>query len=476
MGFASLEEVRTFCEEQGIKMIDFKTIDLHGRWRHLTIPAKRFTQALLNGGIGFDGSNYGFASLEKSDMVFIPDLSTGITEPFMEVPTLSMIGDVYVIDNPNRRFNQDPRSVAYHAQEYMKKSGIADEMRIAPEFEYYIFDHISHEVKPQEVSYRLDVEQAEWNSGQEDWNQGYKVPHKEGYHITPPMDSLHDLRSRVCLLLEERGVGIKYHHHEVGGPGQQEIEIESGPMLEMADKTMLIKYLIKNAAFAAGKTATFMPKPILGEAGSGMHVHMHLFKDGAPLFYDEKGYSGLSDTALYFMGGLLKHAPALCAFTNPSTNSYRRLVPGYEAPVSICFATSNRSAVVRIPGYAKEPAEKRFEIRSPDGTCNPYFAFAAILMAGLEGVQKKIDPTAHGFGPYDVNIYRLSKEERAKIKPLPTSLMGALDALEEDYEFLLAGNVFPKELIDTWIEKKRQEAAAINLVPHPAEFAAYFDL
>ncbi len=474
--FKTFEEVKGFCKKNHIQMIDFKMIDLYGRWRHLGIPAERFTRKTLENGIGFDGSNYGYAPVEKSDMVFIPDITTAVTDPFVEVPTLSMIGDVYVIGEENRLFDQYPRAVAKSAQEYMQKSGIADEMRVLPEFEFFVFDSISYECRPNRTGFEIDAEQAEWNSGLKEFNQGYKIPPKFGYHIAPPFDILYDLRSQMCLLLEERNVPVKYHHHEVGGPGQLEIEVEPGPMLEMADKTMLVKYIVKNAAFAAGKTATFMPKPLFGEAGNGMHVHIHLFKQGQPLFYDPNGYSGLSKTALNFIGGLLKHAPAVLAFTNPSTNSYKRLVPGYEAPVSICFATANRSAVIRIPAYAKQPEEKRFEFRSSDATCNPYFAFAAILMAGLDGIENEIDPVACGYGPYDVNLYHLSKEEQAKIKGLPTSLEAALDALENDHEFLLKGGVFPTRLIEIWIERKREEARKVNEIPHPKEFELYYDL
>lgn len=475
--FKSIDEARAYCKERGIKMVDFKMIDLMGRWRHLTIPVERFTEETLTSGIGFDSSNYGYASVEKSDMVFIPDLSTAAEEPFVEVPTLSMIGDVYVIDEPPRRFDQDPRGIAAKAEEYLKSTGIADVMMTGPEFEFYVFDHVSYEVSPQSSSFRIDARQAQWNSKVDDGqNLGYKVPHKGGYHITAPMDIMYDLRSRMSLLLQERGIEVKYHHHEVGGPGQLEIEIEAGPMRRMADATMMIKYLVKNAAFAAGKTATFLPKPLYGEAGNGMHVHMHLFKDGEPVFYDPAGYSGLSKTALSFIAGLLVHARALCGLTNPSTNSYKRLVPGYEAPVSICFATSNRSAVVRIPDYARAPEQKRFEIRSPDATCNPYLAFAAILMAGLDGVERGLDPVELGFGPYDVNLYNLPEEEQRKIKSLPRTLDEALDALEEDHEFLLKGGVFPKSLLETWVRRKREEARQINLVPHPAEFAHYYDL
>lgn len=476
--FKSYDEVMDFCREQDIKMIDFKMIDLYGRWRHLGIPTGRFTPDTLKYGIGFDGSNYGFAPVEKSDMVFIPDISTAVFDPFTEVPTLSMIGDVFVIAQPeNYRFEQDPRSIAFKAEEYMTKSGIADEMRIGPEYEFFVFDNVTYECLPQRSGYCIDADQAIWNSGCQDVeNLGYKIPLKGGYHIAPPQDILYDLRSRMCLLMEENDIPVKYHHHEVAGPGQVEIEVEFGGMREMADKTMLAKYLIKNLAFQEGKTVTFMPKPLFGEAGSGLHVHMHLFKKGKPVFFDKKGYSGLSKEALWFIGGLLKHSAAVLAFTNPSTNSYKRLVPGYEAPVSVCFATSNRSAVIRIPAYAKAPDQKRFEFRSADATCNPYLAFSAILMAGLDGIKNKIDPTAEGFGPYDVNLYNLSPEEQAKIKGLPKNLDEALDALEKDQDFLLAGDVFPKRLIDIWIANKRKEARRVNDLPHPIEFELYYDL
>ncbi|HEX3012625.1 MAG TPA: type I glutamate--ammonia ligase [Syntrophomonadaceae bacterium] len=476
--FNNYQEVIDFCYAKDIKMIDFKMIDLNGRWRHLSIPTVRFTQDTLKYGIGFDGSNYGFAPVEKSDMVFIPDITSTFYDPFTEVPTLSMIGDVFVIAEPdNYRFDQDPRSIAFKAEEYMKSTGIADEMLLGPEYEFNVFDHVSYECLPHRSGYTIDAEQAIWNSGDESTqNLGYKIPLKGGYHIAPPQDILYDLRSRMCILLEENGVPVKYHHHEVGGPGQIEIEVEFGPMREMADRTMLVKYMVKNLAFQEGKTVTFMPKPLFGEAGNGMHVHMLLKKEGKPIFFDSNGYSGLSQQALYFIGGILKHAPALLAFTNPSTNSYKRLVPGYEAPVSICFATANRSAVIRIPAYAKSPEAKRFEFRSSDATCNPYLAYSALLMAGLDGINKHIDPTAEGFGPYDVNLYNLSPEEQKKIKALPTTLNQALDALQADCEFLTAGDVFPQRLIEIWIANKRKEASRINTMPHPLEFELYYDL
>lgn len=459
-------------------MIDFKMTDLDGRWRHITIPVERFDENIFLYGIGFDGSNYGYAAVEKSDMVFIPDPDTAVVDPFVEIPTLTMCGDVCVIgEDANTPFDQYPRNVSLRAIEYMKSTGIADRMLIGPEFEFHLLDHVSYTVQPQKTAFSIDTRQAEWNTGRDDGkNAGFEVPYKGGYHITAPHDVAYNLRSRMCMMMEDWGVKVKYHHHEVGGPGQMEIEVELGDMVEMADKTMIIKYVIKNAAVQDGKTATFMPKPIYKEAGNGMHVHMLLMKDGSPVFYDKDGYSGLSKTAHYFIGGLLKHASSLCAFTNPSTNSFKRLVPGYEAPVTIGYATSNRSAVIRIPAYAKSPETKRFELRSPDGTANPYYAYAAILMAGLDGVKNQIDPEKNGWGPYDCNLYDLPEEEKAKIQSLPRTLEEALDALEADHAYLTETGVFPERLIELWLKKKRGEAREISQIPHPAEFKLYYDL
>lgn len=476
--FSTLNEVREYCANNKIKMIDFKMIDIKGRWRHVTIPSERLDEDTMKYGIGFDGSNYGYAPVEKSDMVFIPDITSSHIDPFVDVPTLSMIGNVFIIrPDENIPFDQYPRNVALKAEQYLRETKIADSMVIGPEFEFHVLDHVCYECKPNRVAFELDTAQAEWNSGNNDgMNPGYKVPLKGGYHITSPHDITYGLRSRMCLLLKEWGVEVKYHHHEVGGPGQLEIEVELGQMTEMADKTMIIKYIVKNAAISENKTATFMPKPIFGEAGNGMHVHMLLMKEGKPIFYDEKGYSGLSQEAHWFIGGLLKHARSLCGLTNPSTNSYKRLVPGYEAPVTIGYATSNRSAVVRIPAYAKSPESKRFELRNPDATCNPYFAYSAILMAGIDGIINKIDPQKNGWGPFDYNLYNLSVEEQKKLTALPSSLGEALDALEADNEYLTRGGVFPKKLLDTWISRKRAELEMINKIPHPVEFAHYFDL
>lgn len=477
--FTTIKEAITYCEQNSISMIDFKMIDLNGRWRHITIPAARLDEKIMQYGIGFDGSNYGYAPVEKSDMVFIPELSSAHLEPFTEEPTLTMVGNVCVIGaQENRPFDQYPRNVALRAEQFMRDNGFADTMIIGPEFEFHLLDHISYECKPNKVAYALDAMQAEWNSGLdgETQNLGYHVPVKGGYHAAPPYDTTFSFRSKVCMLLEDWGVKVKYHHHEVGGPCQLEIEVELGDMVDMADQTMIIKYVIKNAAIAAHKTATFMPKPIFAEAGNGMHVHMLLMKDGKPLFYDANGYSGLSEQAHWFMGGILRHAKSLCAITNPSTNSFKRLVPGYEAPVTIGYATSNRSAVIRIPAYAKSPETKRFELRNPDATCNPYYAYAAILMAGLDGIANQIDPQKNGWGPYDFNLYHLSDEEKSRLSALPRTLDEALDALEADHQYLTQGGVFPEILIQTWIKNKRAEAESINRIPHPAEFAYYYDL
>lgn len=471
-----VEEILALCKENGVRMIDFKTVDLEGRWHHITIPVERFNEDTLTYGIGFDGSNFGYASVEKSDMVFVPDPDTASMDPFTAVPTLSMAGDVMIIDQPeNRRFGQYARSVTKRAEEYMKETGIADRMVVGPEFEFYVFNSASFSVEDHRQMYCVDTDQAEWNSGDYDGN-GYQVRHHMGYHAALPQDITFDLRNDICMKMDDWGVKVKYHHHEVGGPGQLEIEVEPESLTEMADKTMITKYCIKNCAVRAGKTATLMPKPIYKEAGNGMHVHIWLWKDGKPLFYDEKGYSSLSDTALYFIGGMLRHAASLCAITNPSTNSFKRLVPGFEAPVTIGYATANRSAIVRIPAYAKTPAQKRFELRNPDATCNPYYAYAAILMAGLDGIQNRIDPKANGWGPYDFNLFNLSEEDKKRIQGLPKSLGEALDALEADHDYLTAGGVFPEELISNWLKLKRAENEEMNAIPSPAEMVHYYTL
>lgn len=471
----SVQNVINMIKENDIKMVDFKMVDINGQFRHVTIPAKDFNEDIIKGGVGFDASNYGYAVVEKSDMVFIPDPDTAVIDPFCEIPTLSMTGNAMIIDHPeNRPLAQYPRNIVLAAEQYMKDSGIADTMLILPEFEFYLFDQVGWRVSPEEIGMSIDADQAHWNSGVN--GMGSVIPKQKAYHIAKPYDPSYECRSEMCMLMQEAGIEIKYHHPEVGASGQFEIEPKLGQMSKMADASMMIKYIIHNTAMKYGKSATFMPKPVHGEAGSGMHVHMLLLKDGEPVFSDDNGYSHLSETAHYFMGGLLKHIASLCAITNPSTNSFKRLVPGFEAPVTIGYATSNRSAVIRIPAYAKSPKMRRFELRNPDATCNPYFCYAAILMAGLDGVKNKIDPHENGWGPYDMNLFTLSDEEKSKLKSLPTTLEQALDALEADHDYLTEGGVFPEILINNFIKTKRAECSQMAAIPHPAEFDRYYNL
>ena len=471
----SVEEIIDIIKNNGIKMIDFKMVDINGQYRHVTIPAENFSEKTLERGIGFDASNYGYAVVEKSDMVFIPDIDTAVIDPFCEIPTLSMTGNAMIIDTPeNRPLPQYPRNVIKAAVKYMQDSGIADEMHILPEFEFYLFDEVTWSVDPNYIHASVDARQSYWNSASE--GKGVIVPKQKNYHVAKPFDVSYECRSEMCMHMKDAGIEINYHHPEVAASGQFEIEPELAEVVHMSDATMMIKYIIHNTALKYGKTATFMPKPIYGEAGSGMHVHMLLFKDGVPVFSDDNGYAHLSKTAHYFMGGLLKHIASLSAITNPSTNSFKRLVPGFEAPVTVGYATSNRSAVIRIPAYAKSPEKRRFELRNPDATCNPYYCYAAILMAGLDGVKNKIDPHENGWGPYDFNLFHLPEEEKAKLKGLPTSLPEALNALEEDHGYLTAGGVFPEELIKNFIKTKRAECSELSKIPHPAEFDKYYNL
>ena len=470
-----IQNVMNLIKENDIKMVDFKMVDINGQFRHVTIPAQHFSADTMRDGIGFDASNYGYAVVEKSDMVFIPDPDTAMIDPFCDIPTLSMSGNAMIIDYPeNRPLAQYPRNIVLSAEKYMRDSGIADTMYILPEFEFYLFDQVGWDVQPYNISASLDANQAYWNGGSE--GMGCVVPKQKNYHIAKPYDNSYECRSEMCMLIEQAGVPVKYHHPEVGAAGQFEIEPKLGEMSKMADGTMMIKYIIHNTAAKYGKSATLMPKPVFGEAGNGMHVHMLLMKDGKPVFSDDDGYAHLSKEAHWFIGGLLKHINSLCAVTNPSTNSFKRLVPGFEAPVTVGYATSNRSAVIRIPAYAKQPEERRFELRNPDATCNPYFCYAAILMAGLDGIKNQIDPHANGWGPYDFNLFNLPEEEKRKLKGLPTSLEAALDALETDHDYLTAGGVFPEHLIEKFIATKREECRQIAAIPHPAEFEKYYNL
>jgi glutamine synthetase len=471
--FQDFASAAAFVQENQIQMVDLKFSDLWGRWHHVTIPRSEFNTELMSAGVGFDGSSVGLKSVKSGDMILVPDLSTGFVDPFWEVPTLSFICNTLEADTKTL-FGRDPRQIARRAEAYMLESGIADQSRWGPEFEFYIFDRIHFENGINMASYRVDSAEANWNSAE--GGHGHYIPLHGGYHAIPPKDQLYGLRTRMVTLLEAAGVPVKYHHHEVGGPGQSEIETPLMALLEAADASMLIKYITKMAAHQAGQTVTFLPKPLYGEAGNGMHFHQQLFKDGQNVFYDEQHPLLLSKNALYYIGGLLTHAPALLGFTNPSTNSYRRLVPGFEAPVNCFFSSGNRSAAIRVPKYATQPDKVRFEFRPPDATCNPYLAMAAMLMAGLDGIQRQIDPTDAGFGPFQEDIFSWSSERRSQIKNLPTSLGEAVQALEQDHTFLLAGDVFDEEMITDWTRTKLHEDREVRTRPHPYEVELYFDL
>jgi glutamine synthetase len=472
--FHSFEQAQRFVTEQCIESVDLKFCDLWGRWHHLTIPASQFEPKLMEEGIGFDGSSVGLKSVKAGDMVLVPDLAAAFVDPFWETPTLSFICRTLEADT-HEVFANDPRNIAIHAEEYMRSTGIADESRWGPEFEFYVFDSVSYEYGINRASYTLESLEADWNSN--NGGHGHYIPLHGGYHAIPPKDQLYRVRTRMMAHLEKMGVPIKYHHHEVGGPGQCEIETPMMGLLQAGDATMIIKYVTKMTAHQNGQTATFMPKPLFGEAGSGMHFHQHLFKNKKNVFYDSNGYGSLSKTALYYIGGLLTHGPALLALTNPSTNSYRRLVPGYEAPVNAFFSLGNRSAAVRIPKYATQPDTARMEFRPPDATGNVYLMLAAQLMAGLDGIAHRIDPSEAGFGPFDANVFSWTEEQRSQIKPLPASLNEALSALERDHAFLTAGGVFDGEMLEQWIEYKREhEYFAVRNRPHPYEMSLYFDV
>lgn len=467
--FYEFTDVEKFIEEQKIRLVDLKYCDLCGRWRHVTLSADRFKVGIMTSGIGIDGSSVELKSVESGDLVIIPDLSTGFKEDFWEDPTLSFICNI--ADAETKEFIPgDPRQIAKKGQQHLKSTGFADESLWGPEFEFHILDRISIENCCNTASYSLDSIETRWGA-----NQGFTSPPLGSYHLTPPADGNFELRNKMLLKLEDIGIPVKYHHHEVGSPSQCEIETPMMSLLETADAIMVSKYVIRIVASLAGKFVTFLPKPFVDEAGNGLHFHQQLTKAGINAFYEVNHPDRLSQTALFYIGGMLSHAPALLALTNPSTNSYKRLVPGYEAPVNSFYSIGNRSAAIRVPRYATQPDQVRIEFRPPDATCNPYLAVTAMLMAGLDGIQREIDPTVEGYGPINEDIFSWSPEKRAQIKSLPRSLDEALIALEKDHEFLLSGNVFSLDLIENWIRIKKQEINEINIRPHPFEIEKYFD-
>jgi glutamine synthetase len=473
------KDVLALAQEHGVRMVDFKFTDLPGTWQHVGLSIHGLDEEAFTEGLGFDGSSIrGFQEIAESDMVLLPDPSTALIDPFHEQKTLSIVCNV--IDPITRdSYSRDPRYVAQKAERYLVETGIADTCYMGPEAEFYIFDHVAFDQRANTAFYEVDSEEAYWNRGQGfgaarngSPNLGYKIRSQEGYFPAPPGDVHGDLRARMVVAMESMGIRCEFQHHEVGSAGQAEIDVRFNRLLNMADQVQLKKYVVKNVARAAGKTATFMPKPLFEENGSGMHVHQSLWRGGENLMYDFDGYGLLSREALNYIGGLLAHGPALMAFCAPTTNSYRRLVPGYEAPVNLVYSQRNRSAAVRIPVYSAAPKAKRVEFRPPDPTANSYLAFAAMMMAGLDGIQNRLDPGQ----PVDEDLFELPADVLASIPTVPGSLDDALDALERDHEFLLKGDVFTEDLIRTWIEYKRgEEADAVRLRPHPWEFALYYD-
>jgi glutamine synthetase len=471
--FQALDEAVAFIRHKSVAMVDLKFCDLWGRWRHVTLPASRFNQRLLETGVGFDGSSLGLSAVKSGDLVLVPELATAFLDPFWDVPTISFLCATLEADS-RQPFPHDPRTLAARAEEFLRTSGVGDSSLWGPEFEFYLFDGVSYENGMNVAAYRVESREADWKS--HELGSGYTIPRHGGYHAIPPQDHLHNARTKISMHLETIGVPVKYHHHEVGGPGQCEIETRMLPMVRAGDVTLLAKYVARMMAREMGMTATFMPKPLFGEAGSGLHFHQQVWRGEANAFYDAAGYGCLSETARFYIGGLLAHGAAVMALTNPSTNSYRRLVPGYEAPVSAIFSLGNRSAAIRIPKYANQPESARLEFRPPDATCNPYLAIAAQLMAGIDGVRRRTDPTALGFGPYDEDVFSWPAEKRAQIKALPTSLDEALDSLERDHGFLLEGDVFSREMLQRWVKRKRSEERSVRDRPHPYEIELYYDL
>lgn len=470
-----MKTVLSTIDAEKVEYVDFRIVDLLGRQHHVTVPAYAVDEGTFRNGVAFDGSSLiGYKSIEESDMVAMPDPATAFIDPFVEAKTMNIICNI--VNPDNTVYTRDPRGIALKAETYLQQSGLATAAYFGPESEFFLFDNVRYASGPSGSFFHIDSEEAFWNTGKEGQNLGYKVRNKGGYFPVQPTDSQMDIRNEMCTLMTKCGLHVERHHHEVATAGQGEINFRFDTLTHTADNLLLFKYIVRNVAAKHGKTATFMPKPIVGDNGSGMHVHQSLFNGDTPLFYEQGGYANLSETALHYIGGILHHAPALIALTNPSTNSFKRLVPGYEAPVNLVFSKGNRSAAVRIPIAAVTPKASRIEFRTPDSTANPYLAFAAMLMAGLDGIKRKLNPRELGFGPMDKNIYDLSDAEKHEIKSAPASLAEALVALEQDHDFLLEGNVFTKEVIEGWIAQKRGEIEQVERTVNPKEYELYYDL
>ncbi len=469
---ASPKSVLQFAQENGAKMLDLRFTDLPGLWHHISFPVEHLVESSFEDGFGMDGSSIrGWAVIHESDMLLIPDPSFYVMDPFTAAPTLVMIADV-IDPVTKQRYDRDPRYIAKKAEMYLVSTGVADSAYFGAEAEFFIFDNVRFDQKENMGFYFIDADEGRWNSGRKEDNLGYRPRYKEGYFPVPPTDHHQDIRTEMTMTMQSSGLEVECHHHEVATGGQTEIDLKFNKLVRSADNMMLYKYIVKNVANRHGKTVTFMPKPLFNDNGSGMHTHQSLWKDGKALFAGD-GYAGLSQMALWYIGGLIKHGPALAAIIAPTTNSYKRLVPGFEAPVNLAYSRRNRSAACRIPMYSVSPRAKRVEFRPPDPSCNPYIAFAAMMMAGMDGIENKIDPGQ----PLDKDIYDLGPEELAKIPSMPCALDQALDALERDHEFLLRGDVFTEDLLTTYIEYKRtREVDAMRLRPHPYEFALYYDI
>jgi glutamine synthetase len=467
------EKVLEMAKEQGARVVDIRFMDFPGTWQHFTVPLSELEISSFDEGFGFDGSSIrGWQPIDASDMLVIPDATTAKMDPFFKIPTLVLIGN---IADPltYEPYTRDPRYIAQKAEAYLKSTGIGDTAFIGPEPEFFIFDDVRFDSASNGAFYEIDSVEGIWNSGRDERpNLGHKPRHKEGYFPLPPTDKFQDLRTEMLLTLEQLGIDVECQHHEVATAGQAEIDMRFKPLLQMGDQLAWFKYVLKNVANMHGHTVTFMPKPLFEDNGSGMHTHISIWKDNVPLFAGDK-YAGVSQEALYAIGGILKHCKSLCALTNPTTNSYKRLVPGFEAPVNLAYSSRNRSAAIRIPMYSSSPKAKRIEFRTPDPSCNSYLAFSAILMAVLDGIENKIAPG----DPLDKNIYDLPPEELAEIESAPGSLDESLAALAEDHEFLLKGDVFTRDVIDMWINYKTEnEVNPVKLRPHPYEFHLYHDI